>query len=270
MKALVITLLISMLPSLLTISYAEDSDGKDSSVPCTSTNSLDIDEQWSQFRQLVDNKDDGGLENFLENLEDKQSFLESQYTEEYEYEDEDEKTIYTPLHYASVKATSRVISLLIDQGASVYATATYEATPLHYAVLARNLATIQSLLSANSSLASGDDQKVTPLHMAILDEIQDIIACFVNHMLSKRELRKKENTVALKAQDISGDTPVHNAFISKNEATATQIVDVLTTLDPGDIACIMQTQNEKGETPQEIIQNQPSFSELRRKINQEP
>ena len=65
MKPLVIALFISMLPSLLTISYAGNVGGEDSPVLYTGTNSLAIDEQWSQFIQLVDNKDYGGLENFL-------------------------------------------------------------------------------------------------------------------------------------------------------------------------------------------------------------
>ena len=266
MKPLAITLLISMLPSLLTISYAGDSVGKNSPVLPTGTNSLAIDEQWSQFTQLVDKDDYTNLELFLNNLENKKLFLKSQYTEEYK----SETTMCTPLHYASMLATPRVIGLLISHGASVYATATYEATPLHYAVLAQNLATIHSLLLANSSLESGDDRKVTPLHMAILTKNLDIIACFIDHMLTepKSKSRKEKNTVALKAQDSLDNTPVHYAFSSENEAIPTRIVEVLTTLDPGDIACIMQTQNEKGETPQEIIQNQPSFSALQKKINQ--
>ena len=165
MKTLVITLFISMLLSLLTISYAVASGGKDSSAPYTGTNSLAINEQWQQFIQLVDEDDYENLEDFLKNLENKELFLKSQYAEE---DDENEKIAYTPLHYASVKAVPVVIDLLLSQGVDVNAAATNQATPLHYAVSARREDAVQCLLLANASLKSSDEDKFTPLSVAIL------------------------------------------------------------------------------------------------------
>ena len=271
MKPLVITLFISMLPSLLTISYAGDSGGKGSSVPSTGTNSLALDEQWSQFIQLVDNKDYGGLENFLENLEDKQSFLESQYTEE------DEEVTYTPLHYASMKSVPSMIELLISQGANVNAIATNQATPLHYAVAARRENAVQCLLLANASLKSGDEKKFTPLSVAILRayrahqrylDLVKCIKCIIEYRIQHHEYRQEENKAILAAQDNLDNTPVHYAFSSGDEAIATQIVALLTRLDPSDIEHIMQIKNKDGKTPQEAIQNQSSLSALQKKINQ--
>ena len=283
MKPLVITLFISMLPSLLTISYAGDSGGKGSSVPSTGTNSLALDEQWSQFIQLVDNKDYGGLENFLENLEDKQSFLESQYTEE------DEEVTYTPLHYASMKSVPSMIELLISQGANVNAIATNQATPLHYAVAARRENAVQCLLLANASLKSGDEKKFTPLSVAILRayrahqryqayrayqeyqkylDLVKCIKCIIEYRIQHHEYRQEENKAILAAQDNLDNTPVHYAFSSGDEAIATQIVALLTRLDPSDIEHIMQMKNKDGKTPQEAIQNQSSLSALQKKINQ--
>ena len=264
MKTLVIALFISMLPSLLTISYAGDSVGKDSPVLSTGANSLDIDEQWSQFIQLVDEDEDDykNLEAFLKNLENKEFFLKSQYTEE------DEEVTYTPLHYASGKSVPKVVELLIEQGADVYATVKNELTPLHYAVAAYNFHTVEFLLSYPLELKP-DDKGFTPLHTAILRKSQNIIDLFKDRMLRERKL----GIVALKAQDSFGNTPVHYAFGSRKATIASPIVTMLISLASSDIKQIMETKNNSGDTPQKmlermILQDKSDFSKLQQEIKQ--
>ena len=94
------------------------------------------------------------------------------------------------------------------------------------------------------------------------------IKCIIEYRIQHHEYRQEENKAILAAQDNLDNTPVHYAFSSGDEAIATQIVALLTRLDPSDIEHIMQMKNKDGKTPQEAIQNQSSLSALQKKINQ--
>lgn len=78
----------------------------------------------------------------------------------------DEKLGETPLHFAVAGQHSRIVALLLKQGAAINSESDFLRTPLHYAAMAGNLEIVKLLCEAQANIFALDARGSTPLHDA--------------------------------------------------------------------------------------------------------
>ncbi len=86
----------------------------------------------------------------------------------------------TPLHFASLHSSSRIIKRLILKGANLETHgSTYGRTPLHTAVMHRKLINVRTLVESGADLAALDNEGCTPIDLCVKDHNMDMMQFFM-------------------------------------------------------------------------------------------
>ena len=161
----------------------------------------------------------------------------------------------TAIHFAAFKGDVKIIKLLIENGADIYATTNRELNIFHYSAQGNKPTSLMYFYLNYYYLSSEKDQKIielikgkdsggsTPLHWAAYSNAEDILLYLINLKIFQNESEKDE---FINQQDNNGFTALHLSVSSKS------IRIVMKLLQSG---ANYEIKDKKGNTPLNLAIN---------------